>query len=208
MILELKKLFGNIFEESLILEIAKVGTLKEIPEDFMMMDIGAPIFGIPLMISGAIKISRENENGEELLLYYLEEGDSCSLTFSWEMTANVSKIRAVSKMPSKLIMIPIDRVKNWEVKYPSWRNFILRSYQIRMDELIETLDSLAFDGLEKRLLDYIAEKKRVTGTGELQITHQSIAQELNSSRVGVSRLLKKLEQRGIIELKRNKIVVL
>ena len=111
MILELKKLFGNIFEESLILEIAKVGTLKEIPEDFMMMDIGAPIFGIPLMISGAIKISRENENGEELLLYYLEEGDSCSLTFSWEMTANVSKIRAVSEMPSKLIMIPIDRVK-------------------------------------------------------------------------------------------------
>ena len=195
MILELKKLFGNIFEESLILEIAKVGTLKEIPEDFIMMDIGAPIFGIPLMISGAIKISRENENGEELLLYYLEEGDSCSLTFSWEI-------------PSKLIMIPIDRVKNWEVKYPSWRNFILLSYQIRMDELIETLDSLAFNGLEKRLLDYMAEKKRVNGTGELQITHQSIAQELNSSRVGVSRLLKKLEQRGIIELKRNKIVVL
>ncbi|MBH45507.1 MAG: hypothetical protein CMC93_02695 [Flavobacteriaceae bacterium] len=71
MILELKELFGNIFDKYFILEIAKVGALKKIAEDFMMMDIGAPVFGIPLMISGVINISRGNGNGEELLLYYL-----------------------------------------------------------------------------------------------------------------------------------------
>jgi len=193
MILELKQLFGNVFEEDLIQEIAKVGTLKEIPEEFMMIDIGQNIKGIPLMISGAIKISRENENGEELLLYYLEAGDSCTLTFAWEMGETKSKIRAISEMPSKLIMIPIGHIKHWESKYPSWRRFLFRSYQIRMDELIETLDSLAFNRLEKRLVDYMAEKKRVNGKNELFITHQNIAQELHSSRVVISRLLKKLE---------------
>jgi CRP/FNR family transcriptional regulator len=207
MILELKKLFGNIFEAALIQEIANVGTVKEVPENFMMIDIGEQIKGVPLMISGAIKISRENENGEELLLYYLEEGDSCTLTFGWEMGTGRSKIRAVSELPSKLVMIPTDRVKDWEAKYPSWRSFLFRSYQIRMDELIDTLDSLAFDRLEKRLMDYMVEKKRVNGKNELLITHQNIAQELHSSRVVISRLLKKLEQCGKIQLKRNKIVV-
>ena len=208
MILELKQLFGNVFEEDLIQEIAKVGTLKEIPEEFMMIDIGQNIKGIPLMISGAIKISRENENGEELLLYYLEAGDSCTLTFAWEMGETKSKIRAISEMPSKLIMIPIGHIKHWESKYPSWRRFLFRSYQIRMDELIDTLDSLAFNRLEKRLVDYMAEKKRVNGKNELFITHQNIAQELHSSRVVISRLLKKLELSGKIQLKRNKIIVL
>ena len=208
MILELKQLFGNVFEEDLIQEIAKVGTLKEIPEEFMMIDIGQNIKGIPLMISGAIKISRENENGEELLLYYLEAGDSCTLTFAWEMGETKSKIRAISEMPSKLIMIPIGHIKHWESKYPSWRRFLFRSYQIRMDELIETLDSLAFNRLKKRLVDYMAEKKRVNGKNELFITHQNIAQELHSSRVVISRLLKKLELSGKIQLKRNKIIVL
>jgi CRP/FNR family transcriptional regulator len=160
------------------------------------------------MISGAIKISRENENGEELLLYYLEAGDSCTLTFAWEMGETKSKIRAISEMPSKLIMIPIGHIKHWESKYPSWRRFLFRSYQIRMDELIETLDSLAFNRLEKRLVDYMAEKKRVNGKNELFITHQNIAQELHSSRVVISRLLKKLELSGKIQLKRNKIIVL
>lgn len=208
MILELKKLFGNVFEEDLIQEIAKVGTLKEIPEDFMMIDIGEKIKGVPLMVSGAIKISRENENGEELLLYYLEEGDSCTLTFAWEMGETKSKIRAVSELPSKLIMVPIQRIQDWESKYPSWRSFLFRSYQIRMDELIDTLDSLAFDGLEKRLMDYMVEKKRVNGKNELLITHQNIALELHSSRVVISRLLKKLEQTGKIQLKRNKIIII
>lgn len=208
MILELKKLFGNVFEEDLIQEIAKVGTLKEIPEDFMMIDIGEKIKGVPLMVSGAIKISRENETGEELLLYYLEEGDSCTLTFAWEMGETKSKIRAVSELPSKLIMVPIQRIQDWESKYPSWRSFLFRSYQIRMDELIDTLDSLAFDGLEKRLMDYMVEKKRVNGKNELLITHQNIALELHSSRVVISRLLKKLEQTGKIQLKRNKIIII
>ncbi len=207
MILELKQLFGAIFEEELIHEIAKVGTLREVPEDYMLIDIGEQIKGIPLMISGAIKIYRENANGDELLLYYLEEGDSCTLTYTLEMNASKSKIRAISELPSKLIMIPLKQMKVWEQQYPSWRNFLFRSYQIRMDELIETLDSLAFDGLEKRLMNYLTEKKRVNGKDELQITHQNIALELHSSRVVISRLLKKLELSGKIQLRRNEILM-
>ena len=205
MILELKQLFGNIFEEALTHEIAKVSTLREIPEDYILIDIGEPIKGIPLMIDGAIKIYREN--GNELLLYYIKEGDSCTLTYAWEMNASKSKIRAISELPSKLIMIPLKQMEFWEEKFPSWRNFLFRSYQTRMDELIQTLDSLAFDGLEKRLINYLAEKRKVNGKNELQIIDQNIALELHSSRVVISRLLKKLEHSGKIKLKRNEILM-
>ena len=205
MILELKQLFGNIFEEALTHEIAKVSTLREIPEDYMLIDIGEAIKGIPLMIDGAIKIYREN--GNELLLYYIKEGDSCTLTYAWEMNASKSKIRAISELPSKLIMIPLKQMEFWEEKFPSWRNFLFRSYQTRMDELIQTLDSLAFDGLEKRLINYLAEKRKVNGKNELQIIDQNIALELHSSRVVISRLLKKLEHSGKIKLKRNEILM-
>ena len=85
MIVALKNLFGEIFEEALLEEITRVGTLREVPADFELMDIGEPIKGVPLMLSGAIKISREDINGDELLLYYLEEGDSCTMTMAWEM---------------------------------------------------------------------------------------------------------------------------
>ncbi len=111
MIIELKKLFGNIFEEALIQNISTVWTMREVPEGFMLIDIGERIKGIPLMISGAIKISRENQSGEELLLYYLEEGDSCTL-ITMEMGVTRSNIRAVSELPSKMIMIPVDKMKN------------------------------------------------------------------------------------------------
>ena len=207
MILELKQLFGNIFEEALIHEIAKVSTLSEIPEDYMLIDIGEPIKGIPLMIGGTIKIYQENQNGNELLLYFIKEGNSFTLTYEWEMNASKSKIKAISELASKLIMIPLKQIELWEEKLPSWRNFLFRSYQTRMDELIETLDSLAFDGLEKRLINYLAEKRKVNGKNELQITHQNIALELHSSRVVISRLLKKLERSGKIKLKRNEILM-
>jgi CRP/FNR family transcriptional regulator len=158
-----------------------------------------------LMLHGAVKISREDSEGNELLLYYLEEGESCTMTFAWELGQQKSKIRAVTEMPSELIMVPLSVMENWSERYPSWRQFLFKSYQKRMDELLETLDSLAFDQLEKRLWNYLIEKKRVTKQTTLSITHQTIAQDLHSSRVVISRLLKRLENNQKISLHRNAI---
>ncbi len=205
MIVTLKNLFGKIFEEALLEEITRVGTLREVPADFELMDIGEPIKGVPLMLSGAIKISREDINGDELLLYYLEEGDSCTMTMAWEMGQQKSQIRAVTELPSQLIMVPLSAVEDWSSRFPSWRKFIFQSYHKRMEELLATVDSIAFDQLEKRLWAYLVEKKRVTKMNTLSITHQTIAQEMHSSRVVISRLLKRLEVDQKIRLHRNAI---
>ncbi len=205
MIVTLKNLFGKIFEEALLEEITRVGTLREVPADFELMDIGEPIKGVPLMLSGAIKISREDINGDELLLYYLEEGDSCTMTMAWEMGQQKSQIRAVTELPSQLIMVPLSAVEDWSSRFPSWRKFIFQSYHKRMEELLATVDSIAFDQLEKRLWAYLVEKKRVIKMNTLSITHQTIAQEMHSSRVVISRLLKRLEVDQKIRLHRNAI---
>ena len=205
MIVALKNLYGEIFEEALLEEITRVGTLREVPADFELMDIGEPIKGVPLMLSGAIKISREDINGDELLLYYLEEGDSCTMTMAWEMGQQKSQIRAVTELPSQLIMVPLSAVEDWSSRFPSWRKFIFQSYHKRMEELLATVDSIAFDQLEKRLWAYLVEKKRVTKVSTLSITHQTIAQEMHSSRVVISRLLKRLEVNQKIRLHRNAI---
>ena len=205
MIVTLKNLFGKIFEKALLEEITRVGTLREVPADFELMDIGEPIKGVPLMLSGAIKISREDINGDELLLYYLEEGDSCTMTMAWEMGQQKSQIRAVTELPSQLIMVPLNAVEDWSARFPSWRKFIFQSYHKRMEELLVTVDSIAFDQLEKRLWAYLVEKKRVTKMNTLSITHQTIAQEMHSSRVVISRLLKRLEVDQKIRLHRNAI---
>jgi CRP/FNR family transcriptional regulator len=204
-IVTLQNLFGKIFEKALLEEITRVGTLREVPADFELMDIGEPIKGVPLMLSGAIKISREDINGDELLLYYLEEGDYCTITMAWEMGQQKSQIRAVTELPSKLIMVPLSAVEDWSSRFPSWRKFIFQSYHKRMEELLATVDSIAFDQLEKRLWEYLVEKKRVIKVNTLSITHQTIAQEMHSSRVVISRLLKRLEVDQKIRLHRNAI---
>jgi len=204
-IVALKSLFGEIFEEALLEEITRVGTLRDVPADFELMDIGEPIKGVPLMLSGAIKISREDVNGDELLLYYLEEGDSCTMTMAWEMGQQKSQIRAVTELPSQLIMVPLTAVEDWSTRFPSWRKFIFQSYHKRMEELLATVDSIAFDQLEKRLWEYLLEKKRVVKANTLSITHQTIAQEMHSSRVVISRLLKRLEVENKIRLHRNAV---
>lgn len=205
MIVTLQNLFGKIFEKALLEEITRVGTLREVPADFELMDIGEPIKGVPLMLSGAIKISREDINGDELLLYYLEEGDSCTITMAWEMGQQKSQIRAVTELPSQIIMVPLSAVEDWSSRFPSWRKFIFQSYHKRMEELLATVDSIAFDQLEKRLWAYLVEKKRVIKVNTLSITHQTIAKEMHSSRVVISRLLKRLEVDQKIRLHRNAI---
>jgi CRP/FNR family transcriptional regulator len=124
-IVELKKHFGSNFETALLEEIAQVGTFRSVPAEVELMDIGQTIKGVPLMLHGAVKISREDSEGNELLLYYLEEGESCTMTFAWELGQQKSKIRAVTEMPSELIMVPLSVMENWSERYPSWRQFRL-----------------------------------------------------------------------------------
>ena len=208
MIEELKKSYNHLFEDALINEIVQVGTFKEVPAGFKMMEIGAYIKAIPLLVSGVIKILREDTNGDELLLYYLEKGDTCSMTMTCCVGQTKSEIRAVVETDAKLIMIPVQKMEQWTANFTSWRNFVFESYHNRLNEMLHTIDSIAFDNMDQRLLNYLKEKARITQSKVIENTHQEIAYDLNSSRVVISRLLKKLENIGKIKLHRNYIQII
>ncbi|MCL5246202.1 Crp/Fnr family transcriptional regulator [Cellulophaga sp. 20_2_10] len=208
MIQELKNSYGTLFEEELLQEIIASATYKEVPEGFQLIEIGDYVKSMPLLVSGAIKILREDSDGDELLLYYLEKGETCTMTMACCMGQKKSEIRAIAETDAKLIMIPIEKMEIWTAKYKSWRDFVFESYHNRINELLLTVDSVAFLNMDERLLNYLKEKVRVTNTSILKNTHQEIAYDLHSSRVVISRLLKKLEKLGSIELHRNYIKIL
>lgn len=205
---ELEKNYGHIFEDALLSEIDQVAILKEIPQDAKLMEIGDYIKSMPLLVSGVIKVLREDDNGDELLLYFLEHGDTCAMTLNCCMAQTQSEIRAIAETDAKLIMVPVKKMDEWMAKYASWRNFVIQSYNNRMYELLDTLDSIAFLNMDQRLLKYLNDKARVTNSKNIRNTHQEIAYELHTSRVVISRLLKKLENMGKITLNRNHIQIL
>jgi CRP/FNR family transcriptional regulator len=207
MIEELIRSYGHLFERELLEEINQVGTFKEIPEGFKLIEIGDYIRSMPLLISGAIKVIREDSEGDELLLYFLERGDTCAMTLSCCIGQTKSEIRAVAELDTKLVMIPIQKMEEWTGKYRSWRNFVFESYHNRLMEMLEAIDSIAFMKMDERLLKYLGDKVKVTQDKMVHTTHQEIAYELHTSRVVISRLLKNLENLGKIKLHRNNIEV-
>lgn len=208
MIQDLKNKYGHLFEAALLDEISHFGLLKDIPEGYKLIETGQYIKSMPLLISGAIKIMRDDNDGDELLLYFLESGDTCAMTLTCCLGNTKSEIRAVAELPTKLIMVPIEKMEEWTGKYKSWRNFVFESYHNRLMEMLETLDSIAFLKMDERLLKYLRDKSNITKDHIIYSTHQEIAYELHTSRVVISRLLKKLENQGKIELNRNNIRII
>ncbi|NND62965.1 MAG: Crp/Fnr family transcriptional regulator [Flavobacteriaceae bacterium] len=208
MLEELKQHYGGIFEKALLQEINQVGTFKEVPEGYKLMEIGQYVKTMPLLISGAIKIMRDDDDGDELLLYFLEKGETCAMTMTCCIGQTQSEIRAVAEIDTKLIMIPVQKMEEWTGKYRSWRNFVFQSYHDRMTEMLATIDSIAFLNMDQRLIKYLQEKAHFTEDNVIHSTHQEIAYELHTSRVVISRLLKKLESLGKIQLFRNHIKIL
>ena len=204
----LQQHYGYLFEDALLNEIDSIGIYKKIQQGQTIMDIGEPITHMPLLLNGAIKILREDDEGDELLLYFLEKGDTCAMTFSCGMGKTKSEIRAVTESDSELLMIPAEKMRVWMAKYPSWQQFIVDNYHTRMMELLETVDTLAFLRMDERLLKHLQDKAKVTHDDSIHTTHQDIAYDLHTSRVVISRLLKKLENEGKIQMHRNHIKIL
>jgi CRP/FNR family transcriptional regulator len=200
--------YNYIFEEALLDEISNVALYKEFKTDDYLIEIGDYIKSMPLLLNGAIKILREDANGDELLLYFLERGDTCAMTLTCCLGQSKSKIRAVAETDGSLVMIPVEKMEEWLTKYKTWRNFVFESYNIRLNEMLEAIDTLAFMNLDERLYKYLIDKVKVLGNTEIKNTHQQIATDMHTSRVVISRLLKSLELQGKIKLQRNKIEIL
>ena len=172
------------------------------------MEIGSYVRVMPLLLAGAIKILREDDEGDELLLYYLEQGETCSMSMACCMGSKKSEIRAIAETDAKILMVPVHKMEEWMAKYKGWRNYVFESYHSRLNELLHTVDTIAFKNLDQRLIEYLQKKSQVTNNTNIRNTHQEIAYDLHTSRVVISRLLKKLEKMKKLKLHRNHIQLL
>jgi CRP/FNR family transcriptional regulator len=200
----LNKNFG-CFSEELLKEIVNIGELVLFAEGELMMDIGQKVEQIPLIIEGSVKVFREDEDDHEIFLYYLKPGEACAITMICSAREGFSKIKAIPVEDVKAIIIPIQKLDEWMPKYKSWYFFVMDSYQDRFEELLKVVDGIAFKNMDERLLEYLKKSIMANNSNIIHSTHQQIALELNSSREVIGRLLKKLEQKGLVKLGRNHI---
>lgn len=196
--------FPSLLDTELVNAIAENATYKEVKEGDLLMDIGSTIKNIPMVVSGSVKVTREDENGNELLLYYVRPGESCAMSLTCCMAFKRSEIRAVAQEPVEILSIPVEFMDGW-MMYRDWRSFVMNTYRLRFEELLDTVDSIAFHRMDERVMKFLNEKSDAMNTDEINISHQEIAVDLNSSREVMSRILKQLEKKGLVKLGRNKI---
>lgn len=194
--------FG-FFEKELQDEILRVGILKIFQPNEVIIREGQFISSFPLVIYGLIRISRNNELGNELLLYYLKKNEVCAMSLTCCIANFKSNIKAVAEEKTEVILIPVELLDKWMCTYPSWKQFVMQTFQNRFRELIDTVDSIAFMKLDERLVKYFIDRYERSGTTSFSGTHQDLALQLNTSREVISRLLKKLEKDQKIKLSRN-----
>jgi CRP/FNR family transcriptional regulator len=205
---KLNDCYSNVFEEDLVAEIAKEGLVDKINEGHLMIDIGQEMTHLPLILNGIIKIIRKDKQGDEIVLYFLERGDTCAISFVNCINRKKSIFKGIVEKDAEVILLPVNKMDEWLSNFKSWRAYIIDSYHFRLLEMVESIDCLAFMKLDQRLLKYLADKVKITKNDDLEITHQEIANDLNSSRVVITRLLKKLHNDGKIYSSRNRIRVL
>ena len=205
----IKQAFPEFVEPKLQTALVENLTFMSCPAGTILVEVGAFPKVLPLVVSGRFKVIREDDTGKEIFLYHLREGETCAMSINCCRANKPSEIKAVAEDDSELLALPIQFIEAWRTEFKSWNNFIIKTYNQRFDELLETIDNIAFLKMDERLLRYLHEmSKDKNGVGVINTTHQQIAIELNSSREVISRLLKQLETKGIIKLGRNYIELL
>lgn len=203
----LDKNFPSLLDTDLVEGIKEQAEYRHVSEGDLLIDIGSVIESIPMIVSGSVKVMREDEDGNELLLYYVQPGETCAMSLTCCMAFKRSEIRAIAQEPVEMLSIPVDCMDEW-MKYRDWRSFVMNTYRMRFEELLEALDSIAFHRMDERVLKYLQEKANSLNTKEIHMSHHEIAVDLNSSREVISRILKQMERKGLVNLGRNKIQLL
>jgi len=203
----------NVFAEEIKLspglkeKLYEYSILKNYEAGDVLLNENSYIRSIPIVIKGAIKVIRTEEDGREILLYYIKPGESCIMSFLGGMHNETSKVKAEVEEDAELLFLPIDKVSLFIKEYPEWLDYIFRLYHKRFEELLDIVNAIAFKKVDERLLALLRKKQELLGKPSITITHEQLANELGTARVVVSRLLKQLEEDGIVELGRNKIVL-
>ncbi|MCY7363317.1 MAG: Crp/Fnr family transcriptional regulator [Ignavibacteria bacterium] len=184
------------------------GIAKTFNEGDIILNENAYIDSVPIVTKGSIRVMRADEEGNEILLYYINAGESCIMSFLGGIHHETSKLKAVAEEKTEILFIPVDKVSKLIKEFPEWLNYIFNLYHKRFEELLEIVNAVTFKKLDERLLNLIRLKCEQTGSETLFVTHEQLANELGTARVVVSRLIKQLETEGLVIPGRNKITLL
>ena len=193
------------FGKELLSEIEQHGMIQEVKMNDEILREGQYIKSFPIILEGSLRVIRHDEEGHELLLYFLNPGEVCSMALTCCMGQQQSNISAIAEQNSLIIRIPVDCLDKWMLQYPNWKSYMMYAYRKRFDELLDTIDAIAFMELDERLKRFFLNRFKATGEKIFHGKHQDIAYQLNTSREVISRLLKKMEQKGLVKLSRNSI---
>jgi len=205
---EIAAKFPELNQKQFIDELAQNVQVRNVKAGEVLMEYGDYVRHIPLVVDGIVKVLRVNEEGEERLLFYLTEGEACAAAFSCCMIQKKSEFKTIAIKDSRLWFIPLNMADKWVSTFAVWRNFIFMTFDRKMMELMDLVDSLSFSTLDDQLLNYLEHQSLLCNKKSLKITHLEISKDLNVSREAVSRLLKNMEKRGKVKLERNKITLL
>lgn len=192
----------------LVEKLYQYGTTKNYQEGDIILDENASIRSIPIVMKGMLKVIRTEEDGREILLYYIKAGESCIMSFLGGMHNEKSIVKAEIEEDAEILFLPVDKVSLFIKEHPEWLDYIFRLYHKRFEELLDIINAIAFKKVDERLLNLLQKKSELTGTETIHTTHEQLANELGTARVVVSRLLKQLEEDGKLKLGRNKITLL
>ena len=184
------------------------GFSKKFVQDDVILNENSYIKAIPIVVHGSIKVMRTDEDGREILLYYIRTGESCIMSFLGGLHNDTSKVKAIAEEDTEILFVPLDKVKELIKEYPEWLDYIFRLYHRRFEELLEVVNAVGFKKMDERLLTFIKKKSEMANSHTLYVTHEQLANELGTVRVVISRLLKQMEAEGIVSLGRNKITLL
>jgi CRP/FNR family transcriptional regulator len=199
---------AGFISTSLLDRLKTEGTIKKFPAEAVIIEENDYIKNVPIVLNGAIKVFKQDEDGREILLYYIKPGESCVMSFLGAACNGTSKIRAVVEDDAEVLILPVHKAIDLIRDNPSWLEFIFQLYNRRFEELLEVVNAIAFTKVDQRLLEFLKKKAAMSNSSEINITHQQIADGLGTAREVVSRLLKQLEKEGKISLSRNKITLL
>lgn len=193
------------FEPALKEKLAEICTYREFEAGESMMQTGQYVKSTMLILEGRVKLYRQGEDGGEFFMYYLQSGNACALSIICATRQKKSEVMAKAVENTKVLLVPIDQLDELMHLYKSWYHFVLETYRNRFEEVLEVVDQVIFKGLDERLYFYLNNQCEKLGSPDLKLTHQEIASDLGSSREVISRLLKKMEQKGFVHLHRNSL---
>ncbi|MFT3884962.1 MAG: Crp/Fnr family transcriptional regulator [Flavobacteriales bacterium] len=187
-------------------ELERVSVRRSLPAGSVLMHVGDAITHVPIIEKGSVRVLAEDGEGHERFLYHIMQGESCAMSLTCCVSKRISSVKAVVEEDAELLMVPARYAEEW-MAHPEWRRFVSGLQAQRFQELLETIEVMAFRKLDEQLWDYLVRRANATGTPVLKVTHQDIAQELGSPREVITRLLNQLQSLGRVTLSRGAIEV-